>query len=103
TADGATLTEYTRSGQGWVLQASYTFDPPLELVGRLSRLYAFEGTDPALVTEIERRGQEVGWGMNYYLNGHKFKLQADYIGRMPGDFDFSLADHGVRAQLDATF
>lgn len=103
TADGSALTEFTRSGQGWVLQASYAFEPPLEVVGRLSRLYASEGTDPALVTEIERRGQEVGFGLNYYLNGHKFKLQADYIGRMPGDFDFSLADHGVRAQLDATF
>ncbi len=103
TSDGTALNEFTRSGQGWVLQASFAFEPPVELVGRLSRLYAFEGTDPALVTEIERRGQEVGFGMNYYLNGHKFKLQADYIGRMPGDFDFSLADHGVRAQLDATF
>jgi len=102
-ANGDPLTEYTRSGQGWVLQASYTFDPPFEIVGRLSGLYAFDGTDPAYVSEVDTRGQEVAGGVNYYFNGHKLKLQADYIARMPHDFDFSVADHTAHVQLDVTF
>lgn len=102
-ANGDPLTEYTRSGQGWVLQASYIFDPPLEVVGRLSGLYAFDGTDPAYIAEVDGRGQEVAGGLNYYFNGHKLKLQADYIARMPHDFDISVAEHTAHVQIDVTF
>lgn len=102
-AAGDPLTEYTRSGQGWVLQASYTFDPPFEVVGRLSGLYAFDGTDPAYIAEVEGRGQEIAGGVNYYFNGHKCKLQGDYIARMPHDFDISVAEHTAHVQLDVTF
>ncbi|HEY6558504.1 MAG TPA: hypothetical protein VI072_14580 [Polyangiaceae bacterium] len=100
---GAPVTEYTRSGHGWVLQASYTFDPPFEVVGRLSRLYAADGTDPAFQSEVRANAQEVGAGLNYYFSGHRLKLQADYIARMPSDFDFGVADHVTHLQLDATF
>lgn len=102
-ADGGEVTEYTRSGHGWVLQASYTFDPPFEVVGRLSRMHAGTGTDPKLVSEVESRGQEVGAGMNYYFNNHQLKLQADWIGGMPYSFDVGKAEHAVQVQLDATF
>lgn len=101
--DGEPLTEYTRSGRGWVLQASYTFDPPIEVVGRLSRLYAPAGTDPSFVSEIEKKGQELGAGLNYYINGHRFKVQTDWIARMPPNFAFGKADHVVHAQVDLTF
>jgi hypothetical protein len=76
-ADGSPRTEYTRSAHGWVLQTSYTFQPPLEIVGRLSRMYALRGTDPRFATEVDTRGQEVAAGVSYYLNGHRFKVQAD--------------------------
>lgn len=102
-ADGEPVTEYTRSGRGWVLQASYTFDPPIEVVGRISRLYAPAGTDPNFVSEIEKKGQELGAGLNYYINGHRFKVQADWIARMPPNFAFGKADHVVHAQVDVTF
>ena len=101
--DGNPRTEYTRSGQGIVFQASYTFDPPIEVVGRFSRLYAFGGTDPKLVSEVASRGQEIGVGLNYYFNKHKMKLQAGWIARMPHDFDFEQAAHVAHLQLDATF
>jgi hypothetical protein len=52
---------------------------------------------------VEDAGQEVGAGINYYFNSHKLKLQADYIARMPGDFDFGVANHVTHLQLDATF
>ena len=79
------------------------FDPPLEIVGRLSRLYPLGYTDPAFVSELDARGQEVGAGLNYYFNGHKLKLQADWIALMPGDFAFDRAAHVAHLQLDVTF
>jgi hypothetical protein len=100
---GLPVTEFTRSGRGWVVQASYTFDPPFEVVGRLSRIYASRGTDPAFVTEVNERGQEVAAGVNYYFNGHFFKLQADCVARMPHDFDIGVADYIAHTQLDVTF
>jgi hypothetical protein len=102
TPDG-TLIEYTESGQGWVVQASYVFDPPIEVVGRLSRTYAFPGTDPAFMDLMERFGQELGAGLNYYFNFHWLKLQATWIGRMPNDFNFDGIQNSVIVQLDGTF
>lgn len=100
---GLPVTEATRSGHGWVAQASYVFGPPLELVGRLSRMYARPGTDPVLIEEVEARGQEVGAALNYYINAHWLKVQADWIALMPYDFDFGSADHVTHLQLDVTF
>ncbi len=101
-ADGNPVTEYTRSGQGWILQGSYVFDPPFELVGRVSRMYALTGTAPAFITEVDTRGLEIGAGANYYFNDHKLKLQADWIARMPPGAEFNRADHVVHLQLDIT-
>lgn len=100
---GSLVTEYTRAGEGWILQGSYTFDPPFEIVGRVTRLYSMGATDPALVQEEQRRGLEVGSGLNYYINGHRLKLQTDWIARMPPNADFDRADHVVHVQVDATF
>lgn len=102
-ADGTALNEYTRSGRGWILQASYVFDPPIEVVARLTRSYASAGTDPALLKDVSARPNEIGAGVNYYVNGHRLKLQADWIARAPSDFDFSKANHVVHVQADATF
>lgn len=102
-ASGTTVTEWTRSAEGWVAQASYVFRPPIELVGRLSGLYALGRTDPALVSELDRRGQEVGAGLNYYFNGHRLKLQTDWIALMPHGFRFREAVHVVHVLLDVTF
>jgi hypothetical protein len=97
-ADGGAVTEWTRSASGWVAQASYTFDPPFEIVGRFSKLYAFSGTDPRLVD-----ADEVGVGVNYYINGHQFKIQTDWIAKVPTENDFDDAAHVAHLQLDATF
>lgn len=103
TEEGDPRIEATRSGQGWIAQLSYVFDPPIEIVARLSATYAFRGTDPVWREELRLRGQEVGAGLNYYINGHKFKVQAGWIARMPRDFAFARADHLVAAQVDVTF
>ena len=49
-------------------------DPPLELVGRVTHLSAFDGTEPGLVD-----ADEVGAGGNYCINGHQFEIQADWV------------------------
>ena len=94
--------EYTRAGSGLVVQASYVFDPPVEIVGRYSHLWAPGGTDPKWITEVRNLGRELAAGVNYYLAGHQLKLQADWIVRTPRD-SFDTSDHVVHAQLDATF
>lgn len=97
----ATVTEFARQGSGWVAQASYTFDPPFELVGRLSRLYAPDQTEPKYTAEVENLGKEYAIGANYYFNGHQLKLQADWIARTgPERPTF---DNTFHLQLDATF
>ena len=101
--EGMDVVEYTRAGQGWVAQTSYVFDPPIELVARLSGMYAIGATDPAFVTDLRNRGQEVAAGVNYYFNGHRMKLQTDWIALMPHDFAFRRAQHIVHLQLDVTF
>lgn len=79
------------------------FEPPFEVVGRLSQMYAFAGTDPSFQQQVDDFGQELGAGLNYYFNAHWFKLQADWIARMPSGFELARAAHVVHVQLDATF
>jgi hypothetical protein len=100
-AMGMPKTEATRSAYGWIAQASYFFPVPVEIVGRLSRMYALKNTDKALITELDTQGQEVAAGINYYVNKHRFKFQADWIARMTPDF--TKPNHLIHAQLDASF
>jgi hypothetical protein len=97
-AMGAAVNEWTRSASGWIAQASYTFDPPFEIVGRYSKLNALAGTDPRLVD-----ADEYGVGFNYYINGHQFKIQTDWIAKVPTEDAFKDAAHVAHLQLDATF
>jgi hypothetical protein len=97
-AMGAAVNEWTRSASGWIAQASYTFEPPFEIVVRYSKLNALAGTDPRLVD-----ADEYGVGLNYYINGHQFKIQTDWIAKVPSADDFSDAAHVAHLQLDATF
>lgn len=99
---GAPRIEPTRSGHGWVVQASYTFDPPVQVVGRLGRLMGLHRSDPRLVSEVEARGEELGAGLNYYVGGHALKIQAAWIARMPWGAPLDRADHLAQVQLDAT-
>jgi Phosphate-selective porin O and P len=101
--DGETLTEYTHEGGGWVAQASYAFDPPFEVVARLSRLYYGSTIEPAFINDVNRRGNELAGGLNYYFNGHRMKAQATWVGRTNADLALGKADHLAVVQVDATF
>lgn len=100
---GETNSEFTRSGAGWVLQTSYVFDPPLEVVARLSRLYAQSTLDPVFNSNVAARGSEVGAALNYYFNGHRMKIQADWLAFTSADLDLRAADHVTHLLLDTTF
>jgi hypothetical protein len=101
TADGKTVREYSRRAWGVVAQAGYMLTSGFEVWGRYDRLVVPDGTDPKLVDLEKKAATEIGGGLNYYLNGHLFKIQADYA-RLFGD-SFSEAANLVRLQLDATF
>ena len=98
----AARSEATRSAHGWIAQASYVFDPPIEVVARASRMVAFGGTDPLFVQELAARGQELGAGLNLYLNGHALKVQLSWVARTTPSLDFGTAEHAGYALVDAT-
>jgi hypothetical protein len=101
-SDGSTKKEPTRSAYGWIAQASYVFETPYEVAARASRMTAISGTDPAFVADLHAHGQEFAFGVNRYLNGHRFKLQATWIARTPRDIDFTKAEHTAYVLVDAT-
>jgi hypothetical protein len=101
-ADGTARTEATRSAHGWIAQASYLFAPPVELVARASRMTAFAATDPLFVQELATRGQELGAGVNVYVNGHAFKVQLSWIARTSPSLELRGAEHVGYALVDAT-
>lgn len=101
-ADGEAVVEYARSGSGVVAQASYHVAPGYEFVGRYSRIWATDGTDPKFVSEVAAKGNEVGTGFNVYVNGHRFKWQTSWTALF-GEDGFGSADHLVSTQLDMMF
>ncbi|WPB80319.1 porin [Archangium violaceum] len=100
-ASGATTREYSRSGWGYFLQAGMMVSPLVEVAARWDQLFAFAGTDPALINQVNTQGRQVGGGLNVYLNGHAFKLQTDYFYIF--GHDRSASRHVARLQLDASF
>lgn len=100
-AAGRLVTERSRSGFGYFVQAGQMLTDKLEVTARWDDLHARKGTDPALVALVNASGRQLGTGLNLYLNGHLFKLQADYF-YIFGE-DIGTASHSLRAQLDATF
>jgi hypothetical protein len=69
--DGKGLVETARSGWGYHAQAGYMFTEHLDLVGRVGQIFPVGTT-----TEVKQSG-EYGGGLNWYVQGHAFKFQAD--------------------------
>ncbi len=99
--DGKPVQEASRSGWGYFVQGGFLLTDMVEIAARWDSLHAFAGTDPSFVKLLAEQGNQVGAGANLYLNGHAFKLQADYA-RFFGDRSPKARDV-VRLQLDATF
>lgn len=98
-AGGMPVREWSRSGWGYIAQAGYMVTDKVEISGRWDQLFALGPTDPALQRTAQEQGNEAGVGVNYYLNGHLLKLQADYTIR----FGTVAPVHLARAQVDASF
>jgi hypothetical protein len=100
--DGELVEEFSRSGWGYFAQAGFMVTDLFEVVGRWGQLFAFDGTDPAFVQSTDEQGNEIGGGLNLYLNGHAFKVQTDYVLLFREDAS-SLGRELWRVALDATF
>lgn len=100
-ADGNPIRESSRSGFGYFAQLGQMLTDKVELTARWDDLHANKGTDPALKGLVRTSGRQLGGGVNVYLNGHAFKLQADYFYIFGSDID--QGSHALRAQVDATF
>jgi hypothetical protein len=98
---GKPLTEWTRSGYGYLLQAGVMLSRDVQATLRWEQLFAESNTDPSLISTVATQGRQLGAGLNVYLNGHGLKLQADYFYLW--GVVLSAARHAVRLQLDATF
>jgi len=90
------LTEWSRSGLGYFVQAgAYVLDW-LEIVGRFGDLRPMRGTDPRFV-----RIREMGGGINFMVLKHDLKLQLDYF--VLDDGSFRDVRHQLRAQAQVYF
>ena len=97
---GAPKREYAREGHAYLVQTGMMLTSQVQLVGRWEQVFARRGTDPQLTALVDTQGNQLGGGANLYLNGHAFKVQADYFvlfGDAPDQ------RHVVRLQLDASF
>jgi hypothetical protein len=99
---GAPLREWSRSGWGYFVQGGQMLTDKLEVTARWDDLHAKKNTDPKLIALAQTQGRQVGGGLNYYLNGHALKLQADYF-YIFGTENTDQPLHAVRAQIDASF
>lgn len=99
---GAPVVEATRSGWGLLVQPSMMLSKKAEIAARYSRMSASDGTDPKFVDELLAKENEVAAGLNWYENGHRFKVQTTWVALF-GEEGFSEAEHGGYLQLDVSF
>ena len=98
---GEPLVEFTRSGWGAIVQPSLMLGPKVELARRWTRTKAMEGADPAFVDETRSWPDELGGGLSWYANGHRFKVQTGWTTR-PGQAGAN-PDHAAHALVDLMF
>jgi hypothetical protein len=99
--NGAEVREWSRSAFGYLVQAGVMVHSRVELSARFNELIAIGDTDPALLALVRTRGREVGGGLNVFVNGHAFKIQADYA-YLFGE-RARAGQHAIHLQLDASF
>lgn len=96
-----TTTEYSRQAWGLLGQVGLMLGDTFEIWARYEQLEALAGSDPQLLTSVGSGGRATAGGLNCYLNGHLFKIQADWQHTFADDF--TRGEHLIRVQLDATF
>jgi hypothetical protein len=96
TVDGKTVTEYSRSGAGFFLQASQMLTQNLQLGTRYSHMAPLKNTDPGFHVQ-----NELGGSVSWYFVEHALKLQADYFWLFGPDI--AEGRHQVRVQAQLYF
>jgi hypothetical protein len=104
------VTEYSRNGWGWFGVAGMMLTDHLEIASRVGAIYQIErpaglvATAPYLAEGYVQPNvadfrdlREVAGGVNYYVKGHGFKIQADYVRNFIGSFREGI--HEVRSTL----
>lgn len=99
--DGVEVSEATRSGVGWLVQPSLMLTKKAEIAARYSHQRALDGTDPAYVSELEAKEHEVAAGLNWYENGHRFKVQSTWVALFGPSF--ADAEHAGYLLVDMSF
>lgn len=113
-SSGTPTMEYSRRALGYLVQASYYFPKRFELWSRFDELRTPWSTDPQLVSFVNNAGRTLSGGVNYYLNGHAFKIQLQIAQTFQGPddkrsapypthYDFRRGLTYAMLQLDATF
>jgi hypothetical protein len=95
------VTEWAREAWGYLVQSGYMLTDHVEVAGRWGQFKALGKTDPKLEQLIAQAGHELTFGVNYYVNHHFFKIQAD-AGIRWGKWS-DPRDHVARLQIDAMF
>lgn len=103
-----------RNTWGWFVQGGQMLTDEFEVVARYTEQHALSGDNSsALLEDLAGEGREVGAGLNWYVQGHSLKLQADYFRTWGDDLEqgavqlagteFADGANQVRVQLQAAF
>lgn len=92
--------EWSRSAWGAFAQLGVVFVPRLEAVVRYGYTDSIGDTDPELQRQVATQGNELAAGLNWYIDGHAYKVQADWQATF-GE-RFSDARHLARVQVQLT-
>lgn len=104
------VTEYSRNGWGWFAVAGLMLTDHLEVASRVGAIYQIarpaglvatapylaEGNVQTNVADFRDLREVVG-GLSYYVEGHSFKVQADYARQFIGFFREGI--HEVRTMF----
>lgn len=97
--DGSVLKELSRSAWGAYVQGGYAWSEHAELVARYGELHPL---DAAAGNAAKLRQKELGVGLNWYGQGHDFKVQSDLF-RVSGDELFADGEWRFRSQMQFWF
>ena len=73
---GRSVTDFSRSGRGYFVQAGYVLPFALEVAVRFGELRPSRTNAPEARFQLQR---ELGGSVSYYFSEHALKLQADYF------------------------
>ena len=100
TAEMRPQREWSRSAWGVLAQLGVMFLPQVEAVVRWGHTDTLGETDPELQRQVSTQGNELAAGLNWYIDGHPYKIQADWQATF-GE-RFSDARHLARVQVQLT-